>query len=102
MLGEHAARNAGAAIVGFEALVDESLDIRAVKEALAGIIWPGRLEIAGRHPMIVLDGAHNPAGAEALSVALKEFFIWARLHLVIAISANKDLDGILAELSPLT
>ena len=52
--------------------------------------------------MIVLDGAHNPAGAEALSVALKEFFIWARLHLVIAISANKDLDGILAELSPLT
>jgi dihydrofolate synthase / folylpolyglutamate synthase len=101
MLGEHAARNAAAAIVAFESLVDEKLDPRTIRKALTGLTWPGRLEIVDRHPMILLDGAHNPAAAEALAAALREFFIWARLHLVIAVSANKDLDGILAQLVPL-
>ena len=102
MLGEHAARNAAAGVVAFEALTDERLDEKTIAEALAGVSWPGRLEIVQRHPTIVLDGAHNPAAAEALADALREFFIWGRLHLVISVSGNKDLDGIVAELAPLT
>jgi dihydrofolate synthase/folylpolyglutamate synthase len=102
MLGEHAARNAAAGVVAFEALTDERLDEKTIEEALAGVSWPGRLEIVQRHPTIVLDGAHNPAAAEALADALREFFIWGRLHLVISVSGNKDLDGIVAELAPLT
>jgi dihydrofolate synthase/folylpolyglutamate synthase len=101
MLGENAARNAAAAIVACEALVGEPLNRRALHESLEGVTWPGRLEIVQRHPLIVLDGAHNPAGAEALAVALREFFIWDRLHLVISVSGNKNLDGIVAELAPL-
>ena len=101
MLGEHAARNAAAAVVACEALVGEPLNLRAMRESLAGVTWPGRLEIVQRHPLIVLDGAHNPAGAEALAVAVREFFIWDRLHLVISVSGNKNLDGIIAELAPL-
>src|SRR4029078_13273615 len=53
------------------------------------------------HPLVVLDGAHNPAGAEALAVAMREFFTWDRLHLVRAVSANKDLDGMIRPLAPL-
>ena len=57
--------------------------------------------MASRQPTIVVDGAHNPAGAEALAVALREFFTWERAHLVLSISANKDVAGIAAELAPL-
>ena len=75
-----------------EALIDKPLDEATTREALAAVRWPGRLEIVARHPTVLLDGAHNPAGAEALAVALREFFIWDRLHLVISISANKDVE----------
>ena len=101
MFGEHAAHSAAAAIAAVEALLDRPLDETATREALASVRWPGRMEIVGRHPTILLDGAHNPAGAEALAVALRDFFTWDRLHLVVSISGNKDLDGILRPLAPL-
>ena len=99
MFGEHAARNAATAIVAVESLLDKPLDEVTTREALADVRWPGRLEIVARHPTILLDGAHNPAGAEALAAALREFFIWDRLHLVISISANKDVGGIVRPLA---
>jgi dihydrofolate synthase/folylpolyglutamate synthase len=101
MFGEHAARNAAAAIVAFEALIEEPLGEETTREALADVVWPGRMEVAARAPMIMLDGAHNPAAAEALSAALREFFTWDRMHLVISVSGNKNLEGIVAELAPL-
>jgi dihydrofolate synthase/folylpolyglutamate synthase len=101
LFGDHAVHNAAAAIVACEALLGEALDEVTLREALADVRWPGRLEIAARQPTIVLDGAHNPAGAEALAVALREFFLWERLHLVISIAANKDVAGIAAQLAPL-
>ena len=51
-------------------------------------------------PTIMLDGAHNPAAAEALAEALREFFLWDRLHLVISVSGNKNLDGIVGGARP--
>ncbi len=101
MFGEHAARNAAAAVVALEAFLGRSLSTAAVRTALAAAVSPGRLEIAGRRPLLVLDGAHNPAGAQALAAALRESFTWDRLHLVLAVSANKDVDGIAAALAPL-
>ena len=101
LLGEHAVHNAAASIIACESLLGERLDDETLRGALAGVRWPGRLEVAGRHPTIVLDGAHNAAGAEALSVALREFFPGERLHLVLSISANKDVAGIAAQLAPL-
>jgi dihydrofolate synthase/folylpolyglutamate synthase len=101
MFGEHAAQNAAAAIAAVESLLDQPLDEIVTREALANIRWPGRMEIVGRHPTILLDGAHNPAAAEGLAVALREFFTWERLHLVISVSGNKDLDGIVRPLAPL-
>jgi dihydrofolate synthase / folylpolyglutamate synthase len=101
LFGEHAARNAAAAVAAVEALLGQALDQDATREALAGVTSPGRLEVVGRSPLVILDGAHNPAGAEALATAMREFFTWERLHLVLAISANKDAEGILAALAPL-
>jgi dihydrofolate synthase/folylpolyglutamate synthase len=101
LFGEHAVRNAAGAIASVEAILGHGLDERSVRDAMSDARSPGRLEIVGRHPQIVLDGAHNPAGAEALSAAMREFFVWDRLHLVLAVSSNKDLDGLVAPIAPL-
>jgi dihydrofolate synthase/folylpolyglutamate synthase len=55
----------------------------------------------GREPLLVLDGAHNPAGAEALAAALVRSFTWGELHLVLGVSANKDVAGVVGTLAPL-
>jgi dihydrofolate synthase / folylpolyglutamate synthase len=101
MFGDYAARNCATAIAALEALLGRALDRSAVEEAMGATHSPGRLEVVDRHPLVVLDGAHNPAGAEGLAVAMREVFAWDRLHLVIAVSANKDLGGIVAPLAPL-
>jgi dihydrofolate synthase/folylpolyglutamate synthase len=101
IFGEHAARNVAGAVAALEALLGQALNGDSVREALAELTSPGRLEIVGRSPLVILDGAHNPAGAEALAGAMREFFTWDRLHLVVAVSANKDLGGIVEPLAPL-
>jgi dihydrofolate synthase/folylpolyglutamate synthase len=101
LYGEHAARNAAAALAAVEALFARELSADAVRAALASASSPGRLEVVSRQPLIVLDGAHNPAGARALAAALPDAFTWDRLHLVLAVSANKDVEGIARELAPL-
>jgi dihydrofolate synthase/folylpolyglutamate synthase len=99
--GEHAARNAAAAIAAAEALIERALDADAVRAALASVTSPGRLEVVGRRPLVILDGAHNPAAAEALATALPETFAGDRLHLVMAVFTDKDLDGIVRAIAPL-
>ncbi len=101
LFGEFAARNAAAAIVAVETLLEHALEADAVRDALAGATSPGRLEVAARRPLILLDGAHNPGAARALATALPESFTWIRLHLVLAVFSNKDLDGIVEQLAPL-
>jgi dihydrofolate synthase/folylpolyglutamate synthase len=60
------------------------------------------LEVASRHPLVLLDGAHNPDGAEALAGAIGEVFLWKRLLLVIGVLEGKDLEGIVAPLASRT
>jgi dihydrofolate synthase/folylpolyglutamate synthase len=101
LFGRYAAANAAAGIVAVEALTGQALDEDTLREGLRSVRSPGRLEVVGHEPLVVLDGAHNPDGAAALAEAMSEFFTWERLHLVIAVSANKDLEGILAALAPI-
>jgi dihydrofolate synthase/folylpolyglutamate synthase len=101
IFGEFAAHNAAAAIVATETLLERDLENHALREALLGATSPGRMEVVGRRPLVVLDGAHNPAAARALAEALAESFTWDRLHLVLAVFSNKDLEGIADVLAPL-
>jgi dihydrofolate synthase/folylpolyglutamate synthase len=73
----------------------------AIRRGLAAVEWPGRFQIAGRDPLVVLDGAHNPGGARALARSLTEYFPGQPLTLVIGASSDKDLRGILGALAPL-
>ena len=94
MFGEHAVRNVAAAIVAVESIVGHALDPDATRAAIDALRIPGRLEVITRSPLVILDGAHNPAGAEALARTLAESFTWSRMHVVLAASSNKDVDGV--------
>ena len=63
--------------------------------------WPGRLEHVSERPTIILDGAHNPAGAHALAEYIRQFYSGRRIWLVFGVMRDKAVDEIAAELFPL-
>ena len=77
-----------------------ALDADLVAEAFAMMTSPGRLEIVRRSPVVLLDAAHNPAGMAATAAALTDSFGPAEVIAVLAVSADKDVAGILDELEP--
>jgi len=102
--GMHQCNNASLVLAALEILEKEgalALDSTAIQEGLKEVYWPARLEVLQENPLIVLDGAHNPQGAESLREALKQSFDYDKLHLVLGIMADKDIRGILRRLLPL-
>lgn len=71
-----------------------------VRAAFAQVTSPGRLEVVRRSPVVILDAAHNPAGMEAAMEAVTEAFTFAALIGVLAVSADKDVPGILDQMEP--
>jgi dihydrofolate synthase/folylpolyglutamate synthase len=76
------------------------LDAEIVLAAFAEVTSPGRLEIIRRSPTILLDAAHNPHGAAAISEALEDSFSFSPLVGVMGVMGDKDADGVLAALEP--
>lgn len=97
--GEHQARNATLAVAAVEALLvaEEPLD-QALVDALGSAMSPGRLEAVSREPTVLLDAAHNPAGAVSLAAALRESFTFLDTTAVIAAMSDKDIPGMLTAL----
>jgi dihydrofolate synthase / folylpolyglutamate synthase len=71
-----------------------------VRAGFASAVSPGRLERMRSAPTVFLDAAHNPAGAAALAATLAEEFDFRMLVGIVAVMADKDVDGILAALEP--
>ncbi|MDR1705878.1 MAG: bifunctional folylpolyglutamate synthase/dihydrofolate synthase [Clostridiales bacterium] len=67
----------------------------AVKRGLENAAWPGRMEIAGRSPLIILDGAHNPDGARLAVASVKAYFNNKHIILVAGILKEKDYQQII-------
>src|SRR5947209_669198 len=89
--GAHQGENAAVALAAAEAFFGAPLDPDVVAEAFAGVRVPGRLEVVGRQPLVILDGAHNPAGAAAAADALAEEFGGAAAKvLVVGLLQGKD------------
>ena len=89
LYGAHQGDNAAIALAAAEAFAGAPLEDDAVREAFARVRSPGRLEIVGRHPLVLLDGAHNVAGAHALRDALAEF-VPAPRTLVVGMLRERD------------
>jgi dihydrofolate synthase/folylpolyglutamate synthase len=103
LYGLHQVHNALLAIVAVEAFLgggEQRLDPAVLREGLARVASPGRLEIVRRSPTVVVDAAHNPAGALALRAALEDSFNFARIIGVIAILKDKDATQMLEILEP--
>jgi dihydrofolate synthase/folylpolyglutamate synthase len=102
LLGEHQAANAAVAVACVEEMraMGWHLPDAAVTAGLAGVVWPARMELAGRDPLIVLDCAHNVASAEALVRTLESSFPPGRRYLIFAGSGDKDVAGMFRVLAP--
>jgi dihydrofolate synthase/folylpolyglutamate synthase len=100
LLGEHQVENAAVAYAALQVLREQGLPLAAgpLRAGLAATRWPGRFEIAASQPAVVLDGAHNADSARRLAAALHGYFPGRRCVLVLGVSADKDLPGILRAL----
>lgn len=104
LLGAHQVINAAVAIGAIEALrlSGVSVEKEAIKRGVQSVRWPGRLEVVRkRSPRIVLDGAQNKASADVLARSIKRLFKYKKLILVLGVSKDKDIKGILKELVPI-
>jgi len=95
--GQHQAGNAAIAMATLEELHNQGFGISpaALKRGLAAVRWPGRFQVLRRMPRIVLDVAHNPAGAAALVETCKACFPGRKTTYVLGIMADKDYPGFL-------
>lgn len=101
--GDHQVQNAVTAVRTLESLDAMGLakvPEGAIRAAVESVVWPGRLElVATAHGLVLLDGAHNPAGARALAAYVLD--TWQRpLPFVVGVMADKDVDGIVTALAP--
>lgn len=99
--GRYQAENAALALAAAESLarMDIPLPETALRSGISAARWPGRMELIPGEPPLLLDGAHNPAGAEALAESLTEYR-YRKLFLVIGTMADKDVSGIVSALAP--
>ncbi len=100
LLGEHQIRNAATALAARELLSDGVID-GAVRVGLAEARWPGRLEVFSRSPLVLVDGAHNIDGFQALRRALLNLSAGKKLHLVIGVLGDKAVEEIISLAAPL-
>ena len=88
--GRHQVDNAVIALAAAEAFVGGPLPATVVADAFASVRSPGRLEVVARHPLVLLDGAHNVAGAQALRAALDEEFVATQRTLLVGLLQEKE------------
>lgn len=102
LVGEHQARNLAVAVAATERLAERGWQIpyAAVAAGLSRLSWPGRIEILGRSPTVIVDTAHNWEAVAALLKTLDESFPARRRVLVFAATRDKDVSGMLRQLLP--
>jgi dihydrofolate synthase/folylpolyglutamate synthase len=88
LVGAHQVENALTAAIALRRL---GLDAQEIRTGIAAARWPGRLEVLSRYPDVVLDGAHNPAGARALAGYLNRFCGGRRVWMIFAAMQDKDV-----------
>lgn len=98
--GAHQGDNAALALVAVEAFFGHAIDTEIVAEAFANASLPARFEIVGRRPLVVIDGAHNPAGAAAVTSTLYDDFATNEAPvLVVGFNAPRDAAEMLRSFS---
>lgn len=103
LAGKYQIMNAALALEAVEALrkLGYALPEGAVREGMAGTSWRGRFTVLDKDPLIVMDGAHNPAAARMLRDSLELYFPGRKLHYIFGMFRDKDYNGVIALTAPL-
>jgi dihydrofolate synthase/folylpolyglutamate synthase len=96
--GRHQLHNAAVAVAAAEELLGRALDPEAVREGFATLALPGRIEVVGRRPLVVLDGAHTPESMAAGAAALDEEFPPFLWKVVLGALGDKKLEELIGAL----
>lgn len=102
-IGEHQLKNSAVALYTLMALRQQGFNIsdKAIQTGFATAFFPARLEVMKKQPVVLLDGAHNPGGAEALAKAIKSNLGNKKKIAVVGMLADKDIKTSLSTLIPL-
>ena len=102
LLGQYQLSNAAAALGALEVLIEKGnkIPLQSIINGMKEVKWEGRLQVLNRHPLVVVDGAHNQDSAQKVRQALGQYFKFDKAILIIGMSSDKDLPGIVAELAP--
>jgi dihydrofolate synthase / folylpolyglutamate synthase len=102
LFGRHQFRNAALALGVIEVLRKKGFKVSEedIREGLKTPRWPGRLHTVSRNPLVVLDGAHNPAAMKSLVDSVTRDMKYARLILVLGVMADKDISRIIRAVVP--
>jgi dihydrofolate synthase/folylpolyglutamate synthase len=103
LYGAHQAHNAALAIAAVESLIGggaQRIAPDVLTDGLAQVVSPGRLQLVGIAPTVLVDAAHNPHGARALVSALTDAFDFDEWGLVLGVFSDKDAAGIVDVLAP--
>ncbi len=104
LLGEYQVDNAAVAITMAQLYLKQQglpIDVRSFRQGLADTRWPGRLEVVNDSPLVVLDGAHNLPGMQALTTTIKDDFKNMEIYVLVAILADKQYQLMLGEIASL-
>lgn len=107
MLGIHQYENAAAAILAAEAFMNNSgagnpiLKKSWVRDGIFQTVWDGRMQLISKEPFLMVDGAHNSNGVEALKESLMYLFPDEKFHFIMGVMADKDYEKMVEELIPL-
>ncbi|WP_173916003.1 folylpolyglutamate synthase/dihydrofolate synthase family protein [Halobacillus sp. Marseille-Q1614] len=100
--GLHQVNNASLALAAAELLIDQGFLIQRTfyPEGIGSTFWPARFETIKREPVVIIDGAHNEEGTEALANTLKQHYNGRTIYLLYAALADKPAGKMLNQLKP--
>ena len=101
LLGTHQATNAATAIAALDALRLHGIVVspEQVRDGISKVKWPGRMEVVGTDPLLLVDGAHNADSMAKLCAALQDSFRYENLIVILGTSLDKDVAGMVGQLA---
>ena len=103
LLGDYQMENASTALVAVEAMCRGQgfeMSPESLAKGFGSVSWPCRMEIIGRDPFVVSDGAHNDYSVDCLLESLPHYFAYDRLIVIAGFSRDKNVEAMVASLSP--
>jgi dihydrofolate synthase/folylpolyglutamate synthase len=103
LIGQHQVVNAAVALATVGHLRQQGwrIDETHLRQGLADVLWPGRLEVIDRAPCVILDAAHTIESAQCLAAALTTLFRYKKLHLILGFASDKKINDIVKILAPM-